>query len=68
MSTDTKPICTPTWTVAQLRALPPAQRDAILEAVASEAAALYSSDEELTAFEAFGPDDLYGESSSTTTG
>jgi hypothetical protein len=47
------------WTIAELLALPLVQRDAILEAQAALAAHDYRNDPELTAFEAFGPDDLY---------
>lgn len=55
------------WTAAELRKLPPEQRDAIMEAAASLAEEEYRSNPELTAFEAFGKDDLYGDSSSTET-
>jgi hypothetical protein len=51
------------WTAAELRKLPPAQRDAILEAAAALAEEDYRSDAQLTAFEAFGKDDL-GQSAS----
>ena len=51
------------WTAAELRRLPPEQRDAILERAAILAEADYRNDRELTAFEAFGKDDLYGDSS-----
>jgi len=47
------------WTAAELLAMPPAERDAILEAAAAMAESDYRNDPELTAFEAFGPDDLY---------
>ena len=53
------------WTAAELRKLPPAQRDAIMEAAAVLAEEDYRNDPQLTAFEAFGKDDLYGDSSST---
>jgi hypothetical protein len=53
------------WTAAELRKLSPAERDAILEAAAALAEKEYRTNPELTAFEAFGKDDLYGESSST---
>jgi hypothetical protein len=53
------------WTAAELRRLPPAERDAILEAAAALAEEEYRNNPELTAFEAFGKDDLYGESSNT---
>ena len=55
------------WTAAELRKLPPAQRDAILEAAAALAEKDYRNDAPLTAFEAFGKDDLYGDSSSAET-
>jgi hypothetical protein len=53
------------WTVAELRRLPPHERDAILEAAAALAEEEYRNNPELTAFEAFGKDDLYGGSCST---
>ena len=53
------------WTAAELRKLPPEQRDAILEAAAALAEEDYRNDAELTAFEAFSKDDLYGDSSNT---
>lgn len=55
------------WTAAELRKLLPSERDAILEAAAAVAEEEYRSNPELTAFEAFGKDDLYGESSNTET-
>jgi hypothetical protein len=55
------------WTAAELRKLPPKERDAIMEAAAAAAEQEYRTNRELTAFEAFGKDDLYGESSSTET-
>jgi hypothetical protein len=51
------------WTAAELRKLAPAERDTIL---AEQAAALpgdYRNDPELTAFEAFGAEDLNVDSS-----
>jgi hypothetical protein len=50
------------WTAAELRKLPPAERDAIMAAAAALAEPEYRANPELTAFEAFGKDDLYGES------
>jgi hypothetical protein len=41
------------WTAAELRALPPAQRDAVLAAAAAAAEHFYRNDPELTAFDAF---------------
>lgn len=55
------------WTAEELRKLPPQQRDAILEAAAAAAAEEYRTNPDLTAFEAFGENDLYGDSSSTET-
>ena len=55
------------WKASELRKLPPEQRDAILEAAAIQAEIDYRNDRELTAFEAFGKDDLYGDSASTQT-
>jgi acyl-CoA reductase-like NAD-dependent aldehyde dehydrogenase len=55
------------WTVAELRKMSPEERDAILEAAATVAEEEYRKNPELTAFEAFGKDDLHGESSSTET-
>ena len=55
------------WTIAELVKLPPQERDAILEAAAALAETEYRNNPELTAFEAFGPDDLYGDSSNTET-
>jgi|GEM_PF-2698702 acyl-CoA reductase-like NAD-dependent aldehyde dehydrogenase len=50
------------WTAAELRNLPPEQRDAILEAAAALAEEEYRTNRDLTAFEAYGKDDLYGDS------
>jgi acyl-CoA reductase-like NAD-dependent aldehyde dehydrogenase len=55
------------WTAKELRKLPAAERDAILEAAAEQAEEEYRTDAELTAFEAFGKEDLYGDSASTET-
>jgi hypothetical protein len=53
------------WTIAELLALTPDQRDAILEKQAAIAEHDYRKDPELTAFEAFGPDDLYVDDTDT---
>jgi hypothetical protein len=50
------------WTAAELRRLPEDQRSAILADAAELAEADYTHDPELTAFEAFGADELYGDS------
>jgi hypothetical protein len=52
------------WTAAELRKVPSAQRDAIMREAAALAERDYRNDPQLTAFEAFGKDDLHGESSS----
>jgi alkylhydroperoxidase family enzyme len=49
----------------ELRRLPAAEREAILLAAARQAEAEYCGDRQLTQFEAFGKDDLHGESAST---
>jgi len=53
------------WTATELRKLPAAERDAVMEAAAALAEEDYRNDPQLTAFEAFRKDDLYGDSSST---
>ncbi len=55
------------WKASELRKLPREQRDAILEAAAIQAEDDYRNDPELTAFEAFGKDDLYGDSADAQT-
>lgn len=55
------------WSAAELRKLPPEQRDAILEAAAALAEEEYRTNLELTAFEAFGKDDLHGDSANAET-
>ena len=55
------------WTAAELRQLPPAQRDAILAAAAATAETEYRVNRQLTDFEAFGEDELHGDSSNADT-
>ncbi len=55
------------WTAAELRKLAPAERDAILAEQAAALADEYRNDRELTAFEAFGDEDLYVDSSDSET-
>jgi hypothetical protein len=55
------------WTAAELLRLPASQRDAILAEAAALAEADYLHDRDLTDFEAFGKDDLYGDSSDAET-
>ena len=62
MNADTSPLTEKNWTAAELRKLPADQRDAILAAAAALAEDLYRNDPQLTDFEAFGEDDLYGSS------
>ena len=49
-------------TPSEIRKLPPTERDAILDAAAALAEQEYRNNPELTAFEAFGKDDLEQES------
>lgn len=53
------------WTAAELRKLPPQQRDAIMAVAAVLADEEYHTNPDLIAFETFGEDDLYGDSTST---
>jgi hypothetical protein len=55
------------WTAREMRKLLPEQRDILLEASATIAAEEYASNPELAAFEAYGEDDLYVDSSITET-
>jgi hypothetical protein len=55
------------WTPAELRQLPLEQRDAILAEQAARAEADYRNDPDLTAFGAFGEEDLYGDSAGAET-
>ena len=55
------------WTAAELLKLPLAQREVILTEQAARAEADYASDPELTAFDAYGEDDLHVNSSDTQT-
>ena len=55
------------WTAAELRKLPAAERDAILERQAAAFADEYRNDSELTDFEAFGDEDHYVESPDSET-
>lgn len=50
------------YTPRALRKMAVVDRDAILRAAAAKAEHDYLHNRELTAFEAFGPDDLYGDS------
>lgn len=53
------------WTARELLRLPPEKRERILAAAAIAAESEYRTNRELTAFEAFGPGDLYGDSASS---
>jgi hypothetical protein len=65
MGADHSPPSGRNWTATELRKLPAEQRDAILEEQAALAEAEYRNNPDLTDFEAFGEDDLYGESSNS---
>lgn len=67
MKTETPGFSAKRWTAAELRKLPAAERDAILRAAAERAEHDYRTDRELTAFDAFGKDDLHGDSASAET-
>ena len=67
MSTENAIRLSRRWTAADLRKLPPEQRDAIMEAAAVLAEEDYRNNPELTAFEAFDKDDVSGDSSNTET-
>jgi hypothetical protein len=68
MNADSAPLVGKKWTATELRKLPAEQRDAILEAAAALAEEIYRNNPELTDFEAFGEDDLYGESTAAPEG
>lgn len=55
------------WTAAELRKLPPEQRDAILAEQAALLDEEYRTNPELTAFDAFGEDDFCADSSDAET-
>ncbi len=55
------------WSAAELLKLPLAEREAILTQQAERAAGDYAADPELTAFDAYGEDDLRVDSSDTQT-
>ena len=55
------------WTAHELRKLPAHERDQILEAAAKSADVEYRNNRDLTDFEAFGKDDIHGESSYSET-
>jgi hypothetical protein len=68
MSPQSASVVTKNWTAAEMRKLPAEQRDAILEAAAALAEEIYRNNPALTDFEAFGEDDLYGESTAAPEG
>ena len=57
-----------TWKASELRRLPPAERDDILAKAAALAESEYRTKPHLTDFEAFGEDDLHGDSTAAPTG
>ncbi len=68
MNPDSSSLLKKNWTAAELRKLPAQQRDAILEAAFAVAEEIYRNNPELTDFEAFGEDDMYGESTAAPEG
>jgi hypothetical protein len=56
------------WTATELRRLPATERDDILAEAAALAESEYRSQPHLTDFEAFGEDDLHGDSTATPAG
>jgi acyl-CoA reductase-like NAD-dependent aldehyde dehydrogenase len=67
MQTDNLVSLTQRLTAVELRKLPAERRDAIMEAAAALAEDEYHANAELSAFDAFGKDDLHGDSSSAQT-
>ena len=57
-----------TWRPSELRRLPQSERDDILAKAAALAESDYRSKPQLTDFEAFGEDDLHGDSTAAPTG
>ena len=68
MNPQSAPPTEKNWTATDLRKLPSDQRDAILAAAAALAEDLYRNDPQLTDFEAFGEEDLHGESTAAPEG
>ncbi|MEX1027044.1 MAG: hypothetical protein WD049_03415 [Candidatus Paceibacterota bacterium] len=68
MNPESSSLTEKNWTAAELRKLPADQRDAILAAAAALAEDLYRNDPQLTDFEAFDEEDLYGESTGAPEG
>jgi hypothetical protein len=56
------------WKAGELRKLPRNERDAILAEAAALAESEYRTNAQLTDFEAFGEDDLHGESNAAPEG
>lgn len=67
MTTETTTTLRKCWTAGELRRLPSHQRDAILKAAAAQAEEEYRRNLDLTAFEAFGKDDLHVDSANAET-
>ena len=55
------------WRASELRKLPEHERHAILEAAAAAVESEYRNNPELTDFEAFGKEDLHGDSANAET-
>jgi hypothetical protein len=56
------------WTASELRKLTPDERDAVLAEAAASAESEYRNNPVLTNFEAFGEDDLHGQSTAAPAG
>ena len=67
MVTNTATAARSRWTAHELRKLPAHERDQILEAAAMLAESEYRENREVTNFEAFGKEDLHGESGNSET-
>ncbi|HET6248009.1 MAG TPA: hypothetical protein VFE47_09960 [Tepidisphaeraceae bacterium] len=61
----TKSVSRGRWTAEEVRRMQPARRDAILKAAALVAEPEYRLNADLIDFEAFGKDDIHGESSNS---
>ncbi len=68
MNSDNSSLVRKNWTASELRELPAEQRDDILAAAAALAEEIYRNDPQLTDFETFGEEDLYGESTAAPEG
>lgn len=68
MNSESTHVTQKNLTATELRKLPAEERDAILAAAAALAEDIYRNDPQLTDFEAFGEEDLHGESTAAPAG